>query len=186
MNVKEKLQLLPGTKKRLGIRVPGQNRFLYLGSMIFGAALVTTLALGQYRDSLQSNIKKIDDQLVSLEQRRDKRAEQDLKLFKDRIELTSRLLSDHIYWTKAISVIVNLLQTDVRFKAFSGDASTAKINIVLQATNYTVLAKQLAAFLTEDGILDISISKKTTSSIGFLETSLEIQFDKSKIIRKIK
>src|SRR3989344_5826238 len=108
MDDREKLQLLPGTKKRLGIKVPGENRFLYIGSMILGAVLVTTLALGQYRNSLQANLKRIEDQFVALEQSRNKGAEQDLKLFKDRVDLTSRLLSEHVYWTKALSAIVGL------------------------------------------------------------------------------
>ena len=41
----EGLQLLPGTKKRLGIKVPGENRFLYIGSAVLGAIIVATFWL---------------------------------------------------------------------------------------------------------------------------------------------
>jgi hypothetical protein len=50
MDFRNQFQLLPGTKKRLGIKVPGENRFLYAGSAILGAVLVTSFAMNRYTD----------------------------------------------------------------------------------------------------------------------------------------
>lgn len=177
---------MPGTKKRLGIKVPGENKFLYIGSVIFGATLVSIFALGQYQASLQAQSKDIQGQLLALEQRRDKSGEEDLKTFKNQIALTSDLLDKHVYWTQGLAVIVNLLQSDVRFKSFSGNISSSRIAINVQASNYTALARQAASFLTEESISDFAVGKITSTTAGYLEATLDIKFDKVKLLQKAK
>ena len=78
MNGKDGLKLLPGTKRKLGIKVPGENRFLYVGSAIMGAVLVTMFALGRYQASLEKQVELINNQLVESERARDKKGEQNL------------------------------------------------------------------------------------------------------------
>ena len=186
MDGKTELQLLPGTKKRLGIKVPGENRFLYIGSAILGAILVSMFALGRYQASLENQVKNVNEQLSALEQKRDKKGEQDLKLFKDRVAITSDLLDQHIYWTQAFSTMVGLLQSNVRFKNFSADTSTGKMSINIQAASYTALARQVASFLTEESISDLSLGKISAETAGYLETGIEIKFNKQKLLQKIK
>lgn len=186
MDRKESLQLLPGTKKRLGIKVPGENRFLYVGSAILGATLVTIFTFSRYQASLETQIKQMNDQLITLEQARDKEGEQNLRLVKDRVELTGKLLNEHVYWTEALSTIVNLLQSNTRFKSFSADVNAGTIGISIQVSSYTVLARQVASFLTEEGISDISLGRISPASSGVLETTLDIKFDKAKLFYKNK
>lgn len=176
---------MPGTKKKLGIKVPGENRFLYVGSAILGATIVALFVLGRYQASLKDKITQINNQIVTLDQARDKKSEQDLRNIKYRIDTVEQLLSDHIYWTQAFSVMVNLLQGNVRFKVFSGNTNTDTISILLQATSYTALAKQLASFLTEESIADFSLGKVSPTG-GFLEASIEINFDKIRLLQKDK
>lgn len=183
MNGKDGLKLLPGTKRKLGIKVPGENRFLYIGSAILGAVLVTMFALGRYQSSLEKQLGQLGDQLVESERTRDKKGEQNLKILKKRMALVSNILQEHIYWTKAFSLLEGLLQGQVRFKSFSGTTDDSKIRIQGQAANYTVLAKQLAAFLTDRSIVDISLGKVSVSPDGTVEFSLEIIFDKSRLIQ---
>jgi len=184
MNGKDGLKLLPGTKRKLGIKVPGENRFLYIGSAILGAVLVTMFALGRYQSSLEKQSGQLSDQLVESERTRDKKGEQNLKILKERMTLVSSILEEHIYWTKAFSLVEGLLQGQVRFKSFSGTTDDSKIRIQGQATNYTVLAKQLAAFFTDRIIIDISLGKVSVSPDGTVEFNLEIIFDKSRLIQE--
>ena len=184
MNGKDGLKLLPGTKRKLGIKVPGENRFLYIGSAILGAVLVTMFALGHYQSSLEKQLGQLNDQLVESERTRDKKGEQNLKIRKERMMLVSNILEEHIYWTKAFSLIESLLQSQVRFKSFSGFTDDSKIGIQGQAANYTVLAKQLAAFFTDRSVVDISLGKVSVSPEGVVEFGLEITFDKSRLIQK--
>src|SRR3989344_242053 len=72
MYKEEGLQLLPGTKKRLSFKVPGENRFLYIGSAILGAVIVLSFALGRYELALRSQVEQVNTQLVNLEQKRNK------------------------------------------------------------------------------------------------------------------
>ena len=90
MDGRDELQLLSGTKKRLGIKVPGENRFLYIGSAVLGAVLVAMFSMGRYEASLMGQVKQLDGQLVALEQSRDKRDEADLRLVNDRMAVTTQ------------------------------------------------------------------------------------------------
>src|SRR3989338_3191099 len=101
MDGRDGLQLLPGTKKRLSFKVPGENRFLYIGSAILGAVIVLSFALGRYELALRSQVEQVNTQLVDLEKKRNKGEEEGLRILKDRLTLTSELLSGHVYWTKA-------------------------------------------------------------------------------------
>ena len=184
MNGRDGLKLLPGTKRKLGIKVPGENRFLYIGSAILGAVLVTMFALGHYQSSLERQLGQLNDRLVESERTRDKKGEQNLKILKERMTLVSNILEEHIYWTKAFSLIESLLQRQVRFQSFSGFTDDSKIGIQGQAANYTVLAKQLAAFFTDRSVVDISLGKSSVSPEGVVEFGLEIKFDKLKLIQK--
>ena len=184
MDVRDRLQLLPGTKKRLGIKVRGENRFLYIGSAILGATLVTMFAFGRYESSLQSRVEQLNTQIADFEKTRNKNEEQNLRLVKERIETANRLLDGHFYWSKALDTVVGLLQSEVRFKSFAGDVTTGKISINVQALNYAVLAKQIASFLTEESISNFTLSKITPAASGILETGIEINFNKERLLQK--
>ena len=103
MNGKGELQLLPGTKKRLGIKIPGENRFLYAGSAILGAAIVTSFWFNFSINSLEKQMNSLDEQLFILEQKRDEKAEENIQTIRRQISLTSKLIDEHVYSTKAFS-----------------------------------------------------------------------------------
>ncbi len=184
MAEREGLQLLPGTKKRLGIKVRGENRFLYIGSAILGATLVVMFSFARYEASLTGQLQTINDNILALERTRNKNEEQNLRLVKDQIESTSSLLHNHLYWTQAMDKIVSLLQSGVRFKTLSAQSNTKKISISVQATNYSALAKQAASFLTEDSLSNFSITKIAPLTSGIIETGFEIEFDVDKLLKK--
>lgn len=181
---KQELQLLPGTKKRLGVKTPGENRFLYLGSAIFGATLVAMFALNQYTDNLMSQIDELNNRIVALEEKRDKKAEADLIVTKSYIDSARDLLDNHIYWTAGLNSIVKLLQSGVRFKSFSGDTYVKSVAIKIEVKNFTILARQIAAFLTEPGITKLSMSDIKPQSSGMIETSLTLDIDTVKLLRQ--
>lgn len=183
MDGREGLQLLPGTKKRLGIKTPGENKFLYVGSAILGAALVTVFAMGHYETSLKNQVKQLNDQLVALEQKRNKKDEAELRLVKDRMMVTGDLIKNHPYWTQAFSWFENLLQSEVQVKGMSLDKS-GKITFSAVATSYTVIARQLAVLLTDDKIKDLKFGGIKSSTDGGLEFGMELNVDLSRIILK--
>src|SRR3989338_7389109 len=116
MDGRDGLQLSPGTKKRLGIKVPGENRFLYIGSAILGAVLVTMFALGRQEASLRSEIKNINDQIVDQEQKRSKNDEAEIRSTKDRLALIHDIVDKHVHWTQAFTWLEGMLQSDIQIK----------------------------------------------------------------------
>ena len=182
MDGRDRLQLLPGTKKRLGLKVRGENRFLYIGSAILGAVLVLSFAFGRYETSLRGQTDQLNDQLVALEQKRNKGDEKGLVILKDRLALASKLLDDHVYWTRAVNTIESLIQSEVQFESFSGSIHDGTINIKAKTASYIILARQIASFLTGPGIQDVVIGQIQPLSNGLIEFELQIKFNKKDFI----
>jgi len=178
MDRRDQLQLLPGTKKRLGIKVKGENRFLYIGSAILGAVIVSMFALGRYQTNLEDQLTQVNDQISIVEKSRKKSEEVGLKVLQQRLSLISELIDSHTYWTKGLTSIAGLMQNDVRLESFSGDANLGSIGIAVQASSYAALARQVASFLTESAISDLSFGKTNTTSEGLVETSITIKFNR--------
>lgn len=183
MDSKDQFQLIPGTKKKLGIKVPGENKFLYISSAILGAVLVTSFALNRYEASLSNQLTSSNNQISELEQQRDLKSEQELKVLQYQIENISTLIGDHIYWTQGFSTIANLMQSGVQIKSFNYDG-LGKVSMDLLASNYTVLAKQIAAFVYEEKVKDVSVSIITPFPNGNLKFDLVLLIDE-KLIKKI-
>lgn len=183
MDGRNELQLLPGTKKRLGFKVPGENRFLYVGSAIFGAVLVTMFALSRHELSLNERVKRLNNEFFSLEQKRNKKDEMELRLTKDRLEITSNLVKKHVYWTQVFSWLENLLQRETQIEELSV-ATDGKLKFSAKAVNYTTVARQVAAFLTDDKIKDLALGKITSSADGFVEFSMELTLDLPRMVLK--
>jgi len=186
MDYKKELQLLPGTKKRLGIKIPGENRFLYIGSAILGAVLVSMIYLGRYETSLRKELGAVDSQLAALEQKRNKKEEAELRLTKDRLALISNLIRDHSYWSEGFVWLENMLQSDTQIENVTiiPQSGGTKLLISAFATSYTVIARQLATFISDDRVLDIRVGKMTYSAEGVVEFDMELTIDSAKIIRK--
>lgn len=183
MEAKYGLQLLPGTKKRLGIKVPGENRFLYIGSAILGAVIVTLFSLNRYEASLTGQVQQLNEQLVALEQKRNKSDEIELRVTRDRLKITSNLISQHVYWSQALTWLQSLLQTDVRLKGVSA-TNDGKLRFSGNASSYTVVARQIAVLLTDDRIKELSLGKISSSNDGTVEFSVELVLDLPRIIFK--
>jgi Tfp pilus assembly protein PilN len=183
MDLKNQFQLLPGTKKRLGIKVPGENRFLYIGSAILGAVLVASIALTRYENGLLANIQSLSEQIEAVDRKRNLKSEENLKMLKQQIEIISGLLNDHTYWTTGLYKLSSLVKDEVQFDSLSYTGDN-KIIIKAFATNYSIIAKQVASFVNDDSIIDLDLGKITPSVDGRLEFNLVLTFDTQKFIKK--
>lgn len=177
------IQLMPGTKKRLGLRVRGENRLLYIGSAILGAVLVTSFALARYEVYLGDKIKALDDQLLALEEQRDEAEETGMIVINDQLRLTSQLLATHIDWPKAFDKIETLLQGQVQFESMSGNILDETLDINGFAPNYSVIAKQIASFMSDGGVDDVLLSKTNSLPNGMVQFNLRIKFNKSDFVQ---
>ena len=186
MNGKGELQLLPGTKKRLGIKIPGENRFLYAGSAILGAAIVISFWFNFSIKSLESQMNTTDEQLFILEQKRDEKAEENIQTIRRQISLTSKLIDEHVYSTKAFSKLGSLMQENIQVKSVSYELTTGKFDLVGLAGSYTTIARQIASFLSDDSIMDVSVGKMKPNPDGTIEFGFTLSYNQVKLFKKVK
>lgn len=177
------LQLLPGTKKRLGIKVPGENRFLYIGSAILGATLVTMFALLRYQASLVDQRDQLNKEIANLEDKRNKNDEQDLFLARDRLVATSDLVRNHVYWTQVFSWLESVLQKEIQVRSFSKN-NDGRIIISATASSYVIVARQVAIFLADSKVLDLGLGKIESGSDGGIKFDVQLTLDLDNLLKK--
>lgn len=178
------LQLLPETRRKIEIKIPGENRFIYAGITILVLMLVLVGGLYFYKISLENKKTELDAKIASLEKDRDKKVETNLVILNKQLSLISSLLDSHVIWSKALNKIENLLQPQVQFLSFSATVSDNKFEFKALATNYTVVAKQIAAFVSDDSIKDVTLNNVHVLTSGKLEFNLKLEFDKTKFIKE--
>lgn len=185
MDGQEGLQLLPGTKKRLGIKIPGENRFLYIGSAILGAAIVTALWFNFNIKALENNIATLDSQILELEQKRNKKSESNIVLTQRQLALTGKLIDEHLYFSQAIAGISSLIQEKIQIERLSIEPD-GKVNLAGAAVSYTVIARQMAVFLADNSVTDMTMGRMSSRPDGMIEFNMDMVFDKAKLLQKKK
>src|SRR3989338_374699 len=177
------LQLLPETRKKIEITTPGENRSLVIGVAVF--AIVTVLAGGLYfyKNSLENKLVSLDASIVALEQQRNKQAKQNILVFNKQISILSNFLSKHYYWTVGLSKVEGLTQGQIQFDSMTAVAADNKIDFKATAPNYTTVARQIAAFISDESIRDVNLNKVSALTNGRLEFTMQILFDKSKFLK---
>lgn len=178
------LQLLPETRRKIDIKVPGENRFVFIGAAILAAALVLFLGINFYANHLIDKIAGIDNDLTNLEKQRDKKNEESLLLLNKQLSLISKLLDDHIYWSKGMAKIEGLLQNQIQFRTFSASAPDSKFSFKALAANYTVIARQIASFVSDEAIKDVSLNSVNTLTDGKLEFDMRLDVDKTSFLKQ--
>lgn len=178
------IQLLPESRRKIDIRTPGENRWVYAG--VAALVLVFSVAAGLvfYRSGLEDKLAGLDTNLTNLEKKRDKKVEANLLTLSQQLALTTQLLNNHIFWSKALAKIEALTQPQVQFSTFNALAAEGKFEIKASTLNYTVLARQIAAYVSEDSIKDIDLSNVHVLTNGRLEFNIRITFDKNKFLKE--
>lgn len=163
--------------------VPGENKMIVTGSVVFAIIIILAAGLYFYKNSLENKLSSLDAEMTTLEQQRDKQAEQNILVFNKQVSMLSSLLSDHPYWTSGFSKIESLTQNQVQFENMTTSLAESKINFKAGAANYTTIAKQIAAFLSDESIKDVALNRINTLTNGQLEFTMQILFDKNKFFK---
>ena len=178
------IQLLPETRRKIDIKTPGENRWLYAGVAALVMVIIATTGLSFYRGGLEDKLAQLDSNLATLEGQRDKKVEDNLLTLNKQLSLTTKLLDSHIFWTKALGKIEALTSPQVQYITFVGGADDGRFELKALTFNYTILAKQIAAYVSDDSIKDIDLNDVHVRTDGKLEFSLRLTFDKNKFIRE--
>jgi len=178
------IQLLPETKRKIEVKVPGENRLIYAGSAAIAVVILLFFGLNTYVASLENRLKTLDNQLLALNSKRDKKSEADLNALQKQTELISQLLNRHIFWTQALGKIENSFQPQAQLSGLIGSADKRQIILSGKATNYSTVAHEISSLLASDGVQDVNVDSIKTTNTGNLEFILEVMFDENKFLLK--
>jgi len=178
------LQLLPENRKSISIKVPGENIPIYIGSFLVALVFLIAGGLSIYSNGLKNKIAAKDGEILVLENRRDKQAEQKLIILSKQLGVTSQILKNHIYWSVGFSKIESAMQSQIQFKSFSANLAEKTVNFQALSDSYTTVAKQLAAFISDDAIKDVTLNNVNILTSGKLDFNAKIDFNELKFIKK--
>lgn len=176
------ISLLPESRRRLEINVPGENRPLYFGGAVILLALLIFGGLKLYHSSLANKMTGIENEINAGDAKRDKKFEKEVILLNKQFSLVGNLLQDHSVWSNVLITLQSLTPSQIQFKTVFGDITENKVEMVGRAPSLTIIAKQIAALLSKEEILDVALDKVATYSTGVLEYNLRILFDKNKLL----
>ena len=178
------LQLLPETRRKIEVSLPGQNRPLIFSVIALALVIGFYFGLLGYKQSLFSAITSIDNQLADLEKSRDKQLETRLLDLNKQLVVINPLMNSHFFWSSAFIKIQSLVQPQVQFKSVNADTPSKKITINGFAAGYTTVARQIASFYTTDSITDLILNKVQSRPSGQLEFTMQLFFDPDKMLTK--
>lgn len=182
----EDLQLLPERRKKIEVHIPGENKLLIFGLIAFFIVAVIYAAAFFYERSVINSIFTLDDQLKALDAGRDKKAEENVILLASRLAVAAPLVNAQNIWSKGFDKLQALTQPQVQFKTLGARAGDKKINIKAEAANYPTIARQIASFLSDDSIADVTLNKTQVLTTGRIEFDMQINFNPAKFLNRAK
>lgn len=178
----ETIQLLFGSRRKLEVAVPGENRPIYFGLAFLVIIGAIYFGVRLYLNRLQGQVEALDSEIISLENKRDKKFEQEVLVWSKRLSLAGDLTKNHLIWSKALQHIEETTPSAVQFTNLQAFLQDDRIEISSTAPSYTVIAKSIAALLADAVFLDVDLNKISSLPSGFLEYSLRIHFDRNKLL----
>ncbi len=176
------LQLLPETRRKIDVKVPGENRLITVGVVLLLLVVAAYGGLAWYQNSLDTQIVDVDNQSIELSKQRDEKTEQSLTVLSKQMAITGQILQNHIFWSTAFAKIEAGLAGAVQFKSFSAQAIDSSLHIRAITDSYATIARQLAAFTGTDGITDVALEGVNTLTSGKLDFNTKLIFDKTKFL----
>jgi Tfp pilus assembly protein PilN len=176
------LQLLPETRKKIEISVPGQNRSLVFAFVFLLLIVALYFGLMAYKQGVLTSIAGVDSQLQDLEKSRDKAKESQLIDLSQQLAVINPLINGHLIWSAAMAKLQNLILPQVQIVTFNADSLGRKVSIKGLAANYTTVAKQIAAFYALDSVTDIILNKVSSQPTGLVEFTMQLTIDNSRFL----
>lgn len=179
------IQLLSGSRRKLSIKTPGENKPIYVGAVFVLIALAISGATYFYFSKLNLDLSAINDEIISLERQRDKDAENRLLVLNQQLSLAGGLVDNHLVWSEALGRINQLTPPEVQFSSLIANVSGEKIDILAVAPSYTVIARQISSLLSDQNFKDVNIGKISTLPSGSFEYGLQIVFNSKKLLKPL-
>jgi predicted regulator of amino acid metabolism with ACT domain len=178
------IQLLPETRKKIEVKVPGEHRFIYIGSALLAVVVVAFVVLKGMTRNLEGEIRNKNAQIVQLTTARNTETEEQLIALSKQTKLINEFLKSHVFWSTALNKIQQALQQQVQIAQLSALADSNEITFTAKAPDYTTIARQIASFVSDDGLKDVQITNARSSNEGQFEFGVKLIFDPTKYLKK--
>lgn len=175
------LQLLPETRRKIDVYIPGQNRWLALG---LGWVILVVLVWGGlwfYRHAVEGKIADADRALKQIDDSRQPADEAKLLQLKAAITAAKPVLAGHVVWSTALARVQGLVLPAVQFDNLSAKLDKQEYNFKAFASSFVTVAKQIAAFYSDDAITNLEIGRLTARPDGKVEFTAKLTLDLNKI-----
>lgn len=175
------LQLLPETRRKIDIYIPGQNRLLIIAGLFVALVVAVWGGLYFYNDSLSKKIQRADSDLQAIDKARNPKDEEKLLKLKDAIAAAKPVLANHVIWSEAFARIQKEILPQVQFDSLGVKLDKGEYTFKAFAASFITVAKQIAAFNADDAITDSEIGKISAGSDGKVEFTAKLNLDLNKI-----
>lgn len=177
------IQLLPATRKELKIKRPSQAKDLIIPGIAILLVLGIYFGLYTYKNSLTDSIMLIDQELIALENTRDKELEKNILVLDQQLAIIGPLISEHVLWSKGIAKLQSLINPRVQIISLNVGTSSEKVTFQAVADSYSTVAKQIAAFFSEESFKDVRLGVVKLLQSDQVDFSVEIIFDRNKLLK---
>jgi hypothetical protein len=185
MPEKQDIQLLPETKRSMTVKVPGENKLLFIGAVVLVCILAGSYLIVRMKNSEYDRLLDLDKQLISIEEQRSSSEEERLLSLSKQLKIINTVMANHLYWTQGLSKFQSIISEETGVKnlsiAYSGDEIS--VDFPAKALNYISVARQLAAFLADTDIKSVNMGGITIAE-GLLEFNVSLKIDSKKYLFK--
>ena len=178
------IQLLPETRKKVEMKIPGENRPVVFASIFAGLILIVYFGLWAYNNKLKGDLDRIGAQLTELEKSRNKTEEANLLRVREQLKVVKPLIEGHVMWSEGFAKLQGLIHPQVYIDSLTAQIEKGEFVFKAYAANYATIAKQIAAFYSEETIKDVNLGKITGLPNGKLEFNIQLAFDIDKMLKK--
>lgn len=174
------LEFLPEKTKR--IEFDGRKG-VNPGVFILVIVLVLYAGLLFYNSVLKSKIQELDASFMAFNQSRDRAKENRLNEVQEKLSQTQALLEEHVLWSEGFKKVQKLTLSSVQMQSLTASLPELKFEFRAFAPNLTSVAKQVANFLADESIKDVSINQIKVLTSGKTEFVVKLTFNRDKFLK---
>ena len=170
------LQLLPNQQRSgFALHMSGSGGLLWFAVLVLILVSSCYGGLVYFRTSAEKDILTIDDDLMKIQQSRDRDLEKTLINTHAQLSIVTKLLAGHIAWSDTLMQIQRTVDPDVVFTSLEADMLKRQYEFRAVASSYAIVAKQLAALYHLPIITDVRLPRVQLSTKGNVEFNVELK-----------
>lgn len=152
-----------------------RNISFVVGIVLVLLALSVSVSIFIYRSSLESEIRKINQDIARIGESVDANLLTQMKVFDNQIINLKKVLDAHREGSKLFSFLEEHTLRQVMFNDLSVNVDRPEFNVSGRAVTYTILAKQISHLESIPGVTDVSISDISLTSEGGVKFSMRVR-----------